>query len=456
MSAGWWVAVALAVLWVLTAGRLHRLRSRVRGFAERIRSGDLETPVDGAGASGPESLLWARIVESLRERDRIADESKSRERLFAMIANGLRDGILVIDEDLKVTHFNSWVHRLFPTGKFREGAPLIAGVRDHRVVELARKVCDGAGSATAEIALEGNTRADGSHESVYAIEATPIVQSGRHATLMVVRDVTDRVVTEQIRRDFVANASHELRTPLTLINGYIENLLDGMLDDREMAEKSLRVMDKHGKRIVRIVEDMLTISKLESSPGALNLEPFDIVECVTDVIDNLAAPIEEKRASVEFVSDEENREMVGDRFYWDQIFINLIENALKENMAPGLQIEVGFRIEGDCLVIWVADDGVGISAEQVPFVFKRFYRGAKHHSTKVQGTGLGLSIVKRAVEAHGGTIELKSTPGVQTVFTMRVPRGDAGHPAGSQRAAASVPGDDGTDGVGDGERDLRA
>jgi two-component system phosphate regulon sensor histidine kinase PhoR len=116
-----------------------------------------------------------------------------------------------------------------------------------------------------------------------------------------------------------------------------------------------------------------------------------------------------------------NGMMQGDRFYWDQIFTNLIENALKENQMPGLTITVkGVWREKD-IVLSVADNGVGIPLEDQPFVFKRFFRCAKHHSQDIKGTGLGLSIVRRAVEAHGGKIVLRSIPGVETVFEMTVP-----------------------------------
>jgi signal transduction histidine kinase len=111
----------------------------------------------------------------------------------------------------------------------------------------------------------------------------------------------------------------------------------------------------------------------------------------------------------------------GDRFYWDQIFFNLIENALKENKPGNLRLTVSMEREGEGCVIRVADNGIGIPRADLPFIFKRFYRVAKHHSQKIKGTGLGLSIVRRAVEAHGGTIGVDSTLGLETVFTIRLP-----------------------------------
>jgi signal transduction histidine kinase len=130
----------------------------------------------------------------------------------------------------------------------------------------------------------------------------------------------------------------------------------------------------------------------------------------------------EKR-DVRFVLDfpKKNGLLQGDRFYWDQVFTNLIENALKENPQSGLVITISGQWSDTECVLKVSDNGTGIPAHDLPFIFKRFFRGDKHHSSTIKGTGLGLSIVKRAVEAHGGTITATSQPGLATTFIMTVP-----------------------------------
>ena len=236
-----------------------------------------------------------------------------------------------------------------------------------------------------------------------------------------VQDITDQVLSDQIRKDFVANASHELRTPLTLIQGYVETLQQGGFQDAVMAEHSLAVMEKHGRRIGRIVEDMLTISKLEDDGTPLNWEPFNMHACVNDVIDHLKPLLNGQTVAFDLDFPNSGSRLLGDRFYWDQIFTNLIENAIKENADRHLTIKVTGQWFPDHCILTVADNGVGIAAHDIPFVFKRFYRGHRHHAQTIKGTGLGLSIVRRAVEAHHGTIDLESTPGVATIFRMRVP-----------------------------------
>jgi signal transduction histidine kinase len=230
---------------------------------------------------------------------------------------------------------------------------------------------------------------------------------------------------EKIRKDFVANASHELRTPLSIINGYLENLAEGEITGPQETLRACTIMRKHGDRLARIVEDLLVISRMESGePEAVKKEAFDFEACAQDVVHQLAPLTTAKDARVKIVTPNGGDHMIfGDRFYWDQILFNLVSNALKENAAKGLQVTISLTQEPDMSEVRVSDDGVGIPQGDLPFVFKRFYRVARHHGQEVKGTGLGLSIVKRAVEAHHGAISVHSRPGIETVFTIRVPRG---------------------------------
>lgn len=261
-------------------------------------------------------------------------------------------------------------------------------------------------------------------DSHWEIDLRPVsLQSNDFELQLMMRDITASVHTDQVRKDFVANASHELRTPLSIIAGYLENLTeDGALDDQETALEMLNTMDRHVVRINRIVADMLVISKLESDDSApLNLAPFNIADCVRDVAKRLELVIERQKATLRI--DVPEIKITGDYFYWTQILFNLVENALKQNAVQPVTV----HIEGEFkkkkpFVIRVSDNGIGIPQSDLPFIFKRFYRVEKHHSqTQVKGTGLGLSIVKRAIEAHGGTITAASTPRVKTTFTITIP-----------------------------------
>ena len=259
-------------------------------------------------------------------------------------------------------------------------------------------------------------------ERFYLLTSTPLGNADKHIGL-VLHDVTNEHRTQMIRRDFVANASHELRTPLTIMRGYLENLLENPEDaaDAALRSRALGIMSKHVERISRLVEDMLTISRLESMQS-LQLEcgEFDLAQEVHEVAQRLERMIVQQQAQLTISMLPEPFRIRGDRFYWSQIIFNLLENSLKNNPAPGVHIHVSAARQADgSAAISVQDNGVGIAEEALPFIFNRFYRADK--SGLIKGTGLGLSIVRHAVEAHGGTISVASEPGVRTVFTIVLP-----------------------------------
>lgn len=261
-------------------------------------------------------------------------------------------------------------------------------------------------------------------ERHFRVLATPLHNAAGHVGI-VFHDITEEHRTQVIRRDFVANASHELRTPLTILRGYLETLLeepDAAADD-ELRTRSLVTMRKHADRITRLVEDMLTVSRLEAPEKAyLKMEPFALSSALDDVLPRLETQVQRQQAQLAVEVSPQQFIIYGDRFYWAQILFNLLENALKNNPQPGLKLELLATMQEDGLAqILVQDNGVGIPPESLPYIFNRFYRADA--TGAVKGTGLGLSIVKHAVEAHGGRISAESTPGICTRFRILLPVG---------------------------------
>lgn len=344
------------------------------------------------------------------------------------LLNALNDAFLIIDPDGIILFANQAAGKLV-SGRILEGRSVKEVFLDNRVTDIIDESIATRKGAIQQIVLPEQGALGGSGErrgeTAWLIDAAPLDDDREHEiTRVVIRDVTIELQTEQVRKDFVANASHELRTPLSIINGYLENLVEDSDGDAEFLKRSLSIMQKHGDRIARIVEDMLVISRLESrESAALNQEPFSLLECVQDVLDRLEPMISAQQVRVKFAFDIDDYVIIGDRFYWTQVFFNLIENALKQNPRTPIKLEVGARRDrqGE-LTIWVRDNGVGIPGADIPFIFRRFYRVEKHHNqNSIKGTGLGLSIVKRAVEAHDGEITAQSTPGLKTVFKITLP-----------------------------------
>jgi signal transduction histidine kinase len=336
---------------------------------------------------------------------------------FTTLLDETQQGMLVVSDQCRVVYANLAVSMMFPCRAVREGDDL----KQRCIADLRALIVKALESRTrvhGEIRIRQQEAAQADAEHSYRVTAAPLPEGGAWCIL---DDITEHVFTEQVRKDFVSNASHELRTPLSLIHGYIETLQSGVIKAGPSMQRCLEVMHKHSRRMMRIIEDMLTIARLERDDAQLLMEPFNVRACVADVLEQLTPLIElrQPRLTLDFPSD--GGTLHGDRFYWEQIFTNLIENALKENAQQGLQLSLaGHWNERGC-TLTISDNGIGISAADLPFVFKRFYRSSDHHDRGTKGTGLGLSIVKRAIEAHGGTIDLSSAPGVATTFTIKVP-----------------------------------
>jgi two-component system, OmpR family, phosphate regulon sensor histidine kinase PhoR len=371
-------------------------------------------------------VVWRKWRRSRQESQKEAVEQNKV--LLQSILHGLGDACFIATRQGEITYANEGLQTLLGLPYSLEGKRLSQILPDTTITKFINGIFDSPHTTDREAfntALHPTGRKE-EHYLIVDVARVHVPGSEQTHARVIIQDETRRFETEQIRKDFVANASHELRTPLAIINGYLENLLEGMIATPEHQHRALTVMKKHGDRIARLVEDMLTVSKFdaagEENPDLLRTQSFKLLECVESVLDRLSPMFEAKRAR-HHVALEPELLLAGERLYWDQIFFNLIENALKENRDDGrLIIDIEAVRAETGLVVRVRDNGIGIPHEHLPFVFKRFYRVAKDHSqSRVKGTGLGLSIVSRAVQAHGGTIRVESSPGLRTEFIIDLP-----------------------------------
>ncbi len=345
------------------------------------------------------------------------------------LLDALGDAFLLVDSEANIRFANAAARALFGNRELL-ARPVSEAFLDPRLADALLRCLATGEPVQSRVVLPQQTSPRGDLETrgvnAWIIDAAQLSNppGGDSITRVIIRDVTAEHQLEQVRKDFVANASHELRTPLAIINGYLENLLDDdMIEEPEMARRFLTIMRKHADRISRIVEDMLVISRLESGEAnALKVEPFKFRSCIKDVLERLESVIRNQHAEMTVTMPDPDLILQGDRFYWTQVLFNLIENALKQNPYSGLHVEVGCERAGDHIRIWVSDNGVGIPSADLAHIFRRFFRVEKHHSQQeIKGTGLGLSIVKRAIEAHGGSIGVTSVPGSETKFLITVP-----------------------------------
>jgi two-component system phosphate regulon sensor histidine kinase PhoR len=346
------------------------------------------------------------------------------------LLDALGDAFLLVDSDANIQFANEAARALFGARQLLN-RPVSEAFLDPRLAEALLRCLATGDPVQSRVVLPQQTSPRGNLETrgvnAWIIDAAQLATPVGHlaTTRVIIRDVTTEHQIEQVRKDFVANASHELRTPLAIINGYLENLLDdNMIEEPDMARRFLTIMRKHADRISHIVEDMLVISRLESGEvNTLKIEPFRFRSCIKDVLERLESVIRHQQAEMTVIMPAPDLLVQGDRFYWTQVLFNLVENALKQNPYRGLHVEIGAKPVGDQIQIWVSDNGVGIPSADLAHIFRRFFRVEKHHSQQeIKGTGLGLSIVKRAIEAHGGSIGVTSVPGSETKFLITVPR----------------------------------
>ena len=411
--------ILIILLAIVCAWLLYKIVSIRRGIVALTKALKSEKLPD-RDSLGPHTLRGRLDELCTTALDRVTDveiqkeRHREREKILDYVTNQIDDALLIVDSALEITFSNKAAEQLFPSDSHQVGSQLIEICYDHRIADLVSSALEDGQRKSDQIEIAKISK-------IFSIEAAPFDKSPaeRREAWVLIRDITAQIQTEQIRKDFVANASHELRTPLSIINGHLEMLAD------DVDNHTLRVMQKHTERLGRIVEDMLTISKLENTEnhGLLKKENFDLKECVAGIVDQLQPLIDERKAKVKIDLLPGSATFPGDRFYFDQIFFNLIENALKQNPGTGLKVTIRIAPEEEegQLIVEVIDDGVGIPAADLKDIFKRFYRVEKHHSQVIKGTGLGLSIVKRAVEAHDGTISVTSQPGHETCFRISLP-----------------------------------
>lgn len=237
--------------------------------------------------------------------------------------------------------------------------------------------------------------------------------------LLVFHDITEIKKLEQMRKDFVANVSHELKTPVTSIKGFTETLLDGALNDKAALESFLPIILKESDRLQSLIQDLLDLSKIEQQDFKLNISQFDLLSTLKETITMLHNKAAGKNISLNLDCKQKSVLLQGDMDRLKQVFINLIANAITYTPQAGF-VTVIIRELDHKVQIAVKDSGIGIEKDEIPRIFERFYRVDRARSRNSGGTGLGLAIVKHIIEAHHGTIQVKSEVGKGSAFIIEL------------------------------------
>jgi two-component system phosphate regulon sensor histidine kinase PhoR len=404
------LALAAAGVSYWVAARLNRPLVEMGKAAKCFASGDFSHPLWVRAPAEVADLAEGMNQMARQLDDRIRLVTRQQEQQQAVFSS-LLEGVLYLDAGGRILEMNRFAAELF-------GAPAEQAV-GRSLPEIARHP---ELQAFASRALAGGAEPLEA-ELVWYFQATGIPLKDR-GLVLVLNDITRRRQLDQIRRDFVANVSHELKTPITLIQGFVETLQDGALENREEARRFLGIIAQHAKRLDAIIEDLLALSRLEQAKAA---EVPLAAEPVARIADQAVATCQAKAGAknITLVNDcppaltaRVNANLL------EQALVNLIDNALKFS-EPKTTVRVAAEADSQEVRIAVSDQGCGIAPEEQERIFERFYRVDKSRSRQEGGTGLGLSIVKHILQVHGGRVSLTSAPGAGSTFALHFPAASA-------------------------------
>ncbi len=369
-------------------------------------------PIKGSNAAVVE---YNAIIDRIQSR---VFQQRSHNHALSVVMSQMQNGIIAVNQDLEVILVTAVAKKLLGIVGNPEGLPINEASKDVRLDDVFTEAMNQPGVYTNEVAAR--TTMGRGHRPL-RLYVSPMRNDGRVVgALAMVEDITELRRLEQVRTDFAANVSHELKTPLTSIRGFVETLEAGAIDNPPMAHKFLRIIMMETERLTRLINDILSISKLESGDNEVAIERIRLDKVAYDVCDMLSIHAGEKQVEIHSHLNEKPVFIMGNPDRVEQMLINLVENAIKYNNPGGSVTVQVFANEKEANVT-ISDTGIGIAEENLPRLFERFYRVDKGRSRQMGGTGLGLAIVKHIIRSMNGEIEVHSKLGEGTEFLITIP-----------------------------------
>lgn len=410
--------IALGLTFVLGILLAHTITNPIKGLtrhATAVAEGrfDQQVPIYGDDEIGRLSEAFNYMTGRLQEA--LSANEEEKEKLASILAN-MSDGVVAADENGFVILTNRRAREML-AAKNETGMPMseLLGVPGDTLRALEQRF--------EHSAVVRKELPDGDGEWLMRVTLTPIYRRDRTiaGSIAVLHDITEQEKLERSRREFVANVSHELRTPLTTIKSYVEALEDGALEERDLAKRFVGVIHGESERMIRLVTDLLHLSRLDSNQAPLRRKAVVVRELLEEVSDRFSFQMKQKGIGGSVLIEDDLDKVWLDRDQIDQVLDNLVSNAIKYTHSGG-HIELSARKPGpDMVAVCVKDNGMGIPEKDLSRIFERFYRVDKARSRNMGGTGLGLSIAREIIKAHGGTIELESEWERGTAVTFTLP-----------------------------------
>jgi two-component system phosphate regulon sensor histidine kinase PhoR len=413
------IAGAISLLFSRSfTGRVERLKD----FSRRVAEGDFRPlPRDGSGDAL--EALGISLNRTAARLDRTIQTLTEERNLSSAILGSMVEGVAVVNGSERLVFANPGFAEILgldvpPTS----GSALVEVVRQTELLEAVRQVLRGEPRVQSEI-VTGTLR-----QHYFAITVAAVRAGDTTGAVVVLHDITELRKLERVRRDFVANVSHEFRTPLTAIQGFAETLLAGAIDDSQNRTRFLEIILEHSRRLARLTEDLLVLSKMDAERLELEIRRLSVSQLIESCLETAQRRAAEKDLRISVNAPQRLPDIAGDRRRLAEVLQNLLDNAIQYTL-PGGQIVLSAE-EGDAeVVVTVSDTGIGIPRADQPRIFERFYRVDVARSREAGGTGLGLAIAKHLVEVHGGRLWVDSEVGQGSQFHFSVPLFDPEHPS---------------------------
>lgn len=417
LIAGTLSAALAAILLSLSFARsLTEPLHEIARVARKITTGDFSLKI--VPRSGDEIGQLGSIINEMAGtiREQVAELSFAKNRLETVL-NYMVSGVLLLNSKGEILLANPAAETIFAF-KTSEviGRHNLEVVRNYHLNEKVHETLK-----TGEVVTVDLQTIFPEEKVLRAYFVSLPGDSATRGVLIILHDITAMRQVEQIRTEFVANASHELRTPLTSIKGFAETLLDGALDDPVARQRFVSIIDQEAERLTRLVDDLLDLARIESKKVKMVMKAVNLRSLVMDIHDELNNRLHKTGLELSVQIPENFPAAKGDQDWLHQVFLNLIDNAIKYSPQGGT-ITVQGVDKGRELLLEIQDQGVGIPKEDLPRIFERFYRVDKARSRQMGGTGLGLSIVKHVIENHGGKIGIRSKIGAGTTVWFTLPK----------------------------------
>ncbi|MCX5817978.1 MAG: ATP-binding protein [Proteobacteria bacterium] len=403
-----WIALIMTILslgiaFMLSRGVSRPVKTLVQAI-KRLSTGNFDTKVFLKNEDELKELGNC-INEMAAKMHDVFDEISARTDELRTIISSIQESLVVLDKDGRIRLSNDSFGRLIKQENV-EGKFYWEVVRSPEFAEMMKKVgADGGIYYSGEVHL---------YDKVFLCSTNYLVS--KDETIVLLHDITDFKNLERTKKEFIANISHELRTPLTAIKGFVETLED---EEDIKNKRYLEIIKRHTDRLMHIVGDLLLLSENEEKGAELELEEVSLENIIENVLKIFENRAKEKNININVTIQDTLPFIQADPFKLEQMFINLIDNAIKYTEEG--EITISITENNGLIVINVRDTGIGISNEYLPRIFERFYVVDKSRSKRLGGTGLGLSIVKHIVMLHKGAIDVESTPGKGTQFTITLP-----------------------------------